>query len=115
MDHPHSIPKRRKIPNNYIYVAQKKAPMDESLPGAGVFAFDKNLVLTKDEMSRSKWNLHPGLFRHLYISYHKKESWKEGYFQSFPRAQEYVIHADQPVVDWALKLISSNPGWVISS
>jgi len=90
-----------------MYVAAKKLTDNPALPGAGVFRFDKRLVLTQPGMSRSRWNLDPKLFQHLAISYHRSDAWRNGYFQSYPRAQEYVIEADDSAKKWAMGLIGS--------
>ena len=82
-----------------------------SYPGAGVFRISQHHILTKQNFSRSRWNLDPALFGHAKISYHSETSWRDGYFQSYPRAQEYVIHADDAIVSWASQLIQSSTLW----
>lgn len=51
-----------------------------------------------------RWALDASIFRHLKISYHDEDAWKKGYFQSYPRAQEYVIDADTVAIAWAIDL-----------
>ena len=106
-DHPHAVLERRKNANNVLYIAATRSPYNDAMPGAGTLLFDESLVLTKPGMSRSCWNLAPKLFKHLEISYHTKASWKDGYFQSRPKGQEFVIGADSDLVDWACNLIQS--------
>lgn len=110
-DHPHADSRRMAKATNVIYVAADHVGNDSGLPGAGVFCFDDALALTKRGLSRSRWNLDPDIFRHLEISYHNENSWHDGYFQSYPRAQEYVIHADAGVIHWAQTLISEAARW----
>jgi hypothetical protein len=94
-DHPHALPNRRTRTNNTIYVASR----------AGMLRFDDALVLTKPGEKRSRWQL-PKRLRDVAISYHDASAWRDGYFQSYPRAQEYVIDADENVVAWARSLIA---------
>jgi hypothetical protein len=51
--HPHTKPERRKTKNNTIYVARDSLSWNKKLPGAGIFHFGEDLVLTKDGFSRS--------------------------------------------------------------
>lgn len=104
--HPHAQGWRRKNKTNTIYVAKNNLSWNESLPGAGRFLFNDNLVLTKKGLSRSKWCL-PDLFRDADISYHNKDSWKAGYFQSATIGQEFVVKDNEKVEDWAMKLIDA--------
>ena len=110
-DHPHAAAVRRKRKHNTIYVAAPKLSFHPSFPGAGVFEFDDRKVLTKKGESRSRWNLDPEIFRNVKISYHSENSWKDGYFQSAGRGQEFVIHANDRVIDWALCLIKDADLW----
>jgi hypothetical protein len=107
LDHPHAQPSRMAKATNTIYVAADGLSKLPQRPGAGVFRFNKSLVLTSPGASRSRWNLDPSVFRHVTITYHTDTAWRDGYFQSYPRAQEYVVHADRGVTDWAHGLITS--------
>ena len=105
--HPHTFqPSRRK--NNTIYVARDSLTWENNLPGAGVFSYNTNLVLTKDGLSRSRWCL-PECFRNVRISYHTQKSWKSDYFQSVARGQEFVVDGNEQVKRWAKELIQANP------
>lgn len=104
-DHPHALPTRLAEPTNTFYVSTQKLSSDASIKGWGTFRFNDRLVLSHPTLSRSRWRLEPALFRHLEISYHTSAAWKEGYFQSYPRAQEYVIRADEALQRWARLLI----------
>lgn len=103
-DHPHADRERRKQSTNTLYLAAPKLGSGFNIPGASVLSFKKNRVLTVPGMTRGKWVL-PGVLRDRSISYHTADAWKDEYFQSYSRAQEYVIDADRRVVDWALGLI----------
>jgi hypothetical protein len=104
-DHPHAIPKRLANRTNTFYVSTPALSSDPTKPGWGTFRFDERLVLSHRTMSRSRWSLDPQIFQHLTISYHTSHAWKDGYFQSYPRAQEYVIHADSRAEQWAHRLV----------
>ena len=111
-DHPNVMPYRRKMSKNRIYVATEKLSFHNSLPGGGAFQFDERKMLTKKGVSnRSYWDLDPKIFRHVKISYHSENSWKERYFQSAGRGQEFVIHADEGVIIWASNLIKDSRLW----
>ena len=105
LDHPHTLPSRLLLKNNSIFIARPTLSWNHSMSGAGTFRFSDRLVLTQRGMSRGRWNLDPALFRHLPITYHSLDSWKAGYFQSYARAQEYVVDADGPAEMWARSLI----------
>jgi len=94
-DHPHAMPNRATTTNNTIFTGTR----------AGVFRFHEALVLTKPGEKRSRWRL-PERLRNVAISYHDDSAWHHSYFQSYPRAQEYVVHADRSVASWAYGLIS---------
>ncbi len=109
--HSHADAAARKRDNNTIYVAEPNLIFHPANPGAGVFEFDERKVLTKKGESRSRWDLDPKIFRNVKISYHSENSWKDGYFQSAGRGQEFVIHADEKVIEWARSLIKDAKLW----
>ena len=111
--HPHAAASRMAQQTNTIYIATLNLSFHPSYPGAGVFQFDDRKVLTKQGQTRSRWNLDPALFRDVKISYHSDSAWNDGYFQSYPRAQEYVVHANDPIVAWVQGLILSSRLWGI--
>jgi hypothetical protein len=110
-DHPHAEPSRMAKSSNTVYVATRRLSLHPSYPGAGVFRFSDRNVLTKNGCSRGRWGLDSTLFRHVKTSYHKESAWRDEYFQSYPRAQEYVIHADSPIIAWASRMIRSSRLW----
>jgi len=105
--HPHANEKRRKNKTNTLYIARPKLSWNGSLPSAGRFMFNDNLVLTKEGLSRSKWDL-PDCFRDAEVSYHKEDSWKDGYFQSAAIGQEFVVKDNDKVEEWAKSLINGS-------
>ncbi|TLS35041.1 hypothetical protein [Pseudalkalibacillus caeni] len=104
--HPHLIERRRKIPTNTIYIAREEASWDTSLPGYGPLDFDEKLVLSKEGYKKSCWDL-PDFFRNVKISYHKASRWKEDYFLSVARGQEFVVESNKEVVQWAKEVINA--------
>jgi hypothetical protein len=107
LDHPHAERSRMAKATNTIYLAAECLTYAPK-PAAGKFRFNESLMLTNPGASRSRWRLDPQIFRHLTITYHADAAWRDGYFQSYPRAQEYVVHADRGVVDWAHHLVASS-------
>ena len=110
-DHSHADATAKKRSNNTIYAATPELSFHRTYPGAGVFQFDDRKALTKKGESRSHWNLNPEIFRGVKISYHSATSWRDGYFQSAYPGQEFVIHADEKVTDWASSLIKDARLW----
>ena len=101
--HPHADARRENLKYNAIYIANNKL-LDTKLEGYGVFDFSKDLVLTKEGETRSKWQL-PACLVDKEISYHSLSNYKDGYFQSAKRGQEFVVDADDAIIDWIKKLI----------
>ena len=81
--------------------------VDSKRSGAGLLHHGDRRVLTAAGQTRGRWRLDQVLFRGLTISYHDERAWRPGYFQSYPRAQEYVIDANADVRRWAFDLIKS--------
>lgn len=109
--HPHANVELRgenkRTTNNTIYVARETLSWDNEKPGAATLKCNDNLVLTKEGYSRSKWKL-PEFFKEIKISYHNPSCWKNGYFQSVGRGQEFVIGEDSRTENWAKKLIHNS-------
>jgi hypothetical protein len=104
--HPHTSGWRLDKETNTTYIARDRSSWNESLSGTGRFMFNDRLVLTKKELSRSKWNL-PNCFRDAEISCHK-DPWKDGYFQSLPRGQEFVIRDNAKIEEWAKGIVEGS-------
>lgn len=93
--------------SNCIYVASEKFKNTDLL-GYGVFDFNDELVLTKENQScLTHWNL-PKELKNLNISYHTQNSYKDGYFKSACRGQEFVIENSAPAENWAENLIKKH-------
>jgi hypothetical protein len=105
--HPHTKGWRLNNKTNTIYIARDNLSWNRFLPGAGRFLFDANLVLTKKGLSRSKWYL-PDCLRDVEISYHNKNSWRNGYFQSAAIGQEFVIKDNEKIEEWAKSVIEDS-------
>ena len=101
--HPHSHLDTYQGTNNTIYIASEKL-CGTDLPGYGTFRYNDALVLTKENCSRSRWEL-PDFFMDVHISHHSQNSFKDGYFQSVPIGQEFVISEDDRITDWAYNKI----------
>ena len=100
----------KQMPSEYAYHPHGRLSLEsnaiyEGNPAqTGVFMFHPKLVLTKAGMSRSKWEV-PEFFRRVSISYHSHESFRDGYFQSAMRGQEFVFGESSEVEEWAEELI----------
>jgi hypothetical protein len=105
IQHPHAHPQRRAVRTNTVYVGREVLSVDSTRPGACVLHYDNRRVLTAPGQTRGRWRLDPTLFRGLPISYHDERAWRPRYFQSYPRAQEYVIDVNTDVRRWAFALI----------
>lgn len=106
--HPHSMQQRIPRPSNCIYIGREYASWNDKIKGYGIFPkANDSLILTKKGMSRSKWEL-PESFKGISLKYHNSSSWKDGYFQSAYRGQEFVFGEERIVEDWACNLIENN-------
>lgn len=103
-DHPHVKSEERRFdPTNTLYVAADYLNGSKK-KGAGTLKFNEELVLTKKGCSRSKWNL-GDIFKKANISYHSDTSWKDSYFQSAAKGQEFVVEDNAEISNWAIQLI----------
>jgi hypothetical protein len=90
--------------NNCIYIASEKLSFNNDLAGGGTFNYNEKRVLTKKGRNKSMWEL-KDFFKNLNISYHKKESFINDYFQSAAKGQEFVIQEDPNLSKWVKKII----------
>lgn len=102
-NHPHNIVSRNTV-GNTIYVARDNVDWNENIIGYGAFDYNKELVLSKEGYTKSCWNL-PDIFKDVYISFHTQNSWKENYFESAGRGQEFVVDANDNIINWTRNLI----------
>lgn len=98
LHHPHagSFYQQKKL--NCLYVASPQLSLHKKLPGAGILAHHAKRVLTKPGFTRSRWHL-PDYLRGATITYHKN-AFKEDHFKSVDIGQEFVIDANEKVLDW---------------
>ncbi|OGS58463.1 MAG: hypothetical protein A2Y19_00470 [Firmicutes bacterium GWE2_51_13] len=102
--HPHSI--NHEIGRNVIYKAADKL-LNTSHPGYGTFKLSKELVLTKDGYSRSRWEL-PDCMKSSPMTYHDDRSRKKDYFQSAMIGQEFVMDSTPEIEEWILSIVEKN-------
>lgn len=102
----------REAKSNTIYVASEKLALDQKQAGFGILPFSEKLILTKEHHPRSCWDLNKlKELRDLPVSYHNDNSWKDGYFQSAGRGQEFVIKDkgkdDTRLKNWVMRFLKS--------
>ena len=109
--HPHADQSLYAYANNTLYTPAPELIIGNyktGLPGYGTLEYASRLVLTKEGMSRSRWNI-LDWFNEVEISHHNKESIKNDYFQSAGIGQEFVISANEEamknVTDWVKAII----------
>jgi hypothetical protein len=100
----HSHFSNRERVNNCIYTSTNELTFERTKKGADTLKFSPKLVLTKNGMTKSKWHL-PDFFKDLNMSYHSISSFKENYFQSVARGQEFVIQSDDRLTDWVKEIV----------
>lgn len=104
--HPHAFGPSSHNEPNVVYSASDFLT-GTNIPGYGTFKFSRDLILTKDGMTRAKWDL-PTVFQGKPMTYHSDQSQKEDYFQSAMIGQEFVIKSDQHMLDWVLDIVKKN-------
>ena len=68
------------------------------------------LVLTKEgDSHRTHWTL-PKCLEHKRITYHSENSYKEGFFKSACRGQEFVVECDKDILEWVKNIILTCSG-----
>jgi hypothetical protein len=92
---------------NTLYLAAETLAGVSSKPGYGRFRYSPELVLSKNGETKSKWAL-PDIFRDTNITYHTKDSWKNRYFQSAHKGQEFVLTASEDIERWVYGIINRN-------
>lgn len=115
--HPHFIHRDYYGGKNAIYTSSKKFSHDQNKPGAGLFLFNEDLILTEKGKTRTNWILpdlfHPDNFTE--IKYLPTKNWKKRKngktrIKASSRGQEFVIVKDQNdnIKNWAIDLIKKN-------
>lgn len=104
-DHPHvDYDEAWNKNRNAIFVASDHlSALQSDLAGANILDYRKNRVLTKEGYSRRFWDL-PEFFKETKISYHPNP-WKNNYFESAGRGQEFVMDATPEIINWAKNII----------
>lgn len=94
--------------NNTIFIAKDKL-LDTQLPGAGVFKYHDDLVLTKrGQDKKSIWQL-PECFIGSEFTYHPNQIVeKDRDFQSVDIGQEFVTNSTPKIKNWIEKIIKNN-------
>ncbi len=100
---PHAEAGRQNDRLNAVFVAAKRLDGTD-LPGGGTLRFADSLVLTAEGEPRSHWHL-PSCFNNKKITYHSERNYKNGYFQSAARGQEFIIDADGEITKWVYDII----------
>jgi len=99
----------KEFPNNALYIGEDTLTFDKTQKGFGTFTYNldsaKHLTLTKRGYSRSRWRL-PSIFRNVEVSCHS-DPWKENYFQSAHRGQEFVVGYNPRIEKWAKSLVQN--------
>lgn len=103
--HPHVINNSNKYSNNTVYLPSDNLSLLTNLEGAGLLNYAPKRILTKDGFSISRWNLPKDVFETEEISYHSAKSWKDEYFQSVAKGQEFVVTASNQVLDWTINIL----------
>ena len=109
-DHPHVVDYGRvSDKSNTLYISSDNFTLNKKIPGYGVFYFNPQIILTKQGMNRSCWDL-PACFKNIRISYHDNEKygWRGTYFLSAAKGQEFVVSANNDVLTWARRLIEQS-------
>jgi len=81
--------------------------LDTDLPGFGTFKLSKDLILTKDGYSRSKWEL-PECLENVDMTYHDSRNKKMDYFQSAMIGQEFIMDSNPEIEIWIISLAENN-------
>jgi hypothetical protein len=104
--HSHYAPIHKNLASNCIYVAKENLNFNPNLKGADTLKYSKKLILTKNGMTKSKWQL-PEFFKELSISYHTQNSFVDNYFKSAGKGQEFVIQPDIRLTDWVKEILEA--------
>lgn len=89
--------------SNAIFLPSKDLSLIPEKKGCDVLCYRQDRVLTKAGMSRGCWNL-PDFFKNVQITYHP-HPWKNEYFKSTGRGQEFVLEASPEIIEWTKKIL----------
>ena len=103
MDHPHvSYHDAWTRGKNAIFLPTEKLSLVPGMPGCGTFKYAPQRVLTRPGCNCSQWSF-PAAMYGTPIS-HNPNGWRDGFFQSVGRGQEFVMEATPAVMDWVRSL-----------
>ena len=115
--HPHFKQRRYYRGENMVYTANDILTVNKNKPGAGIFKFNEDLILTQEGKSRTNWVL-PEVFHpsnDVEIKYLPKQNWseiknKKTKIKASSRGQEFVVVKDsnEKIKEWAINLINSH-------
>lgn len=88
---------------NAIFLPTEKLSIADGKAGSGTLYYRPDRVLTKEGMSWGRWDL-PQFFRNVSITHHPTP-WREGYFQSAGRGQEFIMDGTPNIEEWAKSII----------
>lgn len=106
LSHSHCDPIHKNLTSNCIYVAKDNLNFKPNQKGSETLRFSRKLVLTKNGMTKGKWQL-PDFFKELNISYHTQKSFVDNYFKSADKGQEFVIQPDVRLTDWVKEILEA--------
>lgn len=103
-EHPHVSDGKNRCDNNAIFLPSEKLSFMPGLKGCDVLNYRKDRVLTKEGMSKGNWDL-PACFKNVNITYHP-HPWRDNYFKSTGRGQEFVVDANDEVKNWVKHIMA---------
>lgn len=115
--HPHFKQREYFRGENVIYTANANFSLNKNKPGAGIFKFNEDLILTQNKKSRTNWVL-PDIFHPsngVEIKYLPEQNWSKiknnkTEIKASSRGQEFVVVKDKKklIEKWAIDLINNN-------
>ena len=104
MAHPHaSYDDSWQKGKNAIFLPSDHLSFQNNMKGSGVLDFRLDRVLTKSGYSRRCWDL-SSFFKNVSITYHPNP-WKNGFFKSANKGQEFTMEATPEIQNWAKQII----------
>ena len=117
-DHPHSTGIHKQP--NCLYIAAPTLFGEPGIPGAGIFPFHEDLILTEldknklpnNKILRSRWRKNFLNINGFSMTYHTNAS-IDNYFQSTARGQEFIIEP-RPYEEFDDQALTKFKNWIIS-
>ena len=101
--HPHVSDGNIRGNNNAIFLPKENLSFLPYKKGCDVLDYRDNRVLTKEGLSKGCWKL-PDCFKNVNITYHP-HPWRDDYFKSAGRGQEFVMEAAPEILEWVKQII----------